>query len=481
MISFNFLSSKKIVSFLVAILMVSGISAAAQTFTLLDSFDVTDGSEANASLVQAIDGNFYGTTIYGGIYNGGTIFKVTPSGTLTTIYNFCAVSGCPDGSQLYSALLLGPDNALYGTTYIGGASNYGTIFKISLTGTLTTLHSFALTDGAAPQGGMVLGSDGNFYGTTLDGGSSSYGVIYKITPGGTFTVLHNFTASTTDGGTPFSAPMQASDGNFYGVTWVGGRGYGIIYKMTLSGTFSVFHRFCQLSHCSDGAYPLGGITQGLNGNLYGTTTNADGYTEGTIYKITLGGAFAALYNFCAISGCTDGISPLSRMELGTNGEFYGTTNYGGSSLCSGGCGTLFALTPAGVLTTIHTFCTTSGCPDGYFPQNQGLIQGTNGSFYGAVPVGGASNVGTVFKLSAGLGPFIRTNPTSGAVGSTVTILGNGLNSASTVTFNGIGATFTAGSNSYLTATVPTGATSGKVEVVNSSGTLKSNQSFRILP
>jgi uncharacterized repeat protein (TIGR03803 family) len=480
MISFR-PSRKKIVLFLAAILMVAEVSAAAQTFTLLDSFDVTDGSEANASLVQAIDGNFYGTTIFGGTYNGGTLFKVTPAGTLNTFYNFCAVSGCPDGSQPYSALVLGPDNALYGTTMIGGASNDGTVCRISLNGTLTTLHSFALSDGSSPQGGLVLGSDGNFYGTTRFGGSSSYGVIYNITPGGTFTVLHNFTASSMDGGTPFSAPMQASDGNFYGVTWVGGRGEGIIYRMTLSGTFSVIHRFCQIGRCTDGAYPLGGLTQGTNGNLYGTTTNADGYTEGTIYKITLGGVFTTLYNFCAVSGCADGISPLSRMELGTNGEFYGTTNYGGSSLCSGGCGTLYAFTPAGVLTTIYTFCTVSGCPDGEYPQNQGLIQGTNGTFYGAVPLGGASNVGTVFKVSVGLHSFVSTNPTSGAVGSTVTILGNSLNSASTVTFNGIGATFTAGSNSYLTAIVPAGATSGKVEVVTSGGTLKSNQSFRILP
>jgi len=474
-------SSKKIVLFLAAILMVAGVSAEAQTFTLLDSFDVADGSESIASLVQAIDGNFYGTTIYGGIYNGGTIFRVTPGGTLTAIYSFCAVSGCPDGSQPYSALVLGPDNALYGTTMIGGASNYGTVFRISLNGTLTTLHSFALSDGSSPQGGLVLGSDGNFYGTTLNGGSSSYGVIYNITPGGTFTVLHNFTASSTDGGTPFSAPMQASDGNFYGVTWVGGRGYGIIYKLTLSGTFSVFHRFCQHAQCSDGGYPLGGITQNTNGNLYGTTTNANGFSPGTIYKITLGGAFTALYSFCSVTGCADGVSPLSRMELGTNGEFYGTTNFGGSSLCSGGCGTLFAFTPAGTLTTIYTFCTISGCPDGDYPQNQGLIQGTNGSFYGAVPFGGFGNVGTVFKVSVGLHSFVRTNPTSGAVGSTVTILGNGLNSASTVTFDGIGATFTAGSNTYLTAVVPAGATSGQVKVVTSSGTLKSNQSFRILP
>jgi uncharacterized repeat protein (TIGR03803 family) len=473
------LNGKKIVLFLAAVLLVAA-SAAAQTFTLLDSFDVTNGSEANASLVQAIDGNFYGTTIYGGTYNGGTLFKVTPSGTLTTLYNFCAVSGCPDGSQPYSAMVLGPDNALYGTTMIGGTSNYGTVFRITLSGALTVLHSFDFTDGSSPQGGLVLGSDGNFYGTTRLGGSDGYGVIYNISPGGTFTLLHNFTAGISDGGTPFSAPMQASDGNFYGVTWVGGLGEGVIYRMTLSGSFSVIHRFCGLSHCSGGAFPLGSLTQGTNGSLYGTTTNADGDTEGTIYKITLGGAFTTIYNFCSVSGCADGVSPLSRMELGTNGDFYGTTNYGGSTLCSGGCGTLFSLTPAGVLTTIYTFCTVSGCPDGEYPQDQGLIQGTNGSFYGAVPLGGTSNVGTVFKVSAGLHSFVRTNPTSGAVGSTVTILGNGLNGASTVTFN-VGATFTNGTNTYLTAVVPAGATSGKVEVVTSSGTLKSNQTFRILP
>ncbi len=480
MSSFN-LGSKKIVVFLVAILMVGGASARAQTFSLLDSFDVTNGSESIASLVQATDGNFYGTTVDGGSNAQGTIFRVTPSGRLTNIYNFCALSACADGAQSYAALVLGPDNELYGTTTTGGASNFGTIFKISLDGTLTTLHSFAQRDGAFPQGGIVLGSDGNFYGTTLQGGSDSLGVIFRITPDGSLTVLHNFTGRSLDGGTPFSAPMQASDGNFYGVTWVGGVGVGIIYRMSPSGTFGVFHTFCQLGSCSDGAFPLGGITQGANGNLYGTTTSADDFNQGTIYQITLGGAFTTLYTFCQRIGCTDGTDPLSRMELGTNGELYGSTETGGSSICDGGCGTLFAMTPAGSVTTLYQFCTVSGCPDGYLPQDQTVIQGTNGSFYGSVPLGGTSNAGTAFKLSAGLRPFIRTNPTSGAVGSTVTILGNGLNTASAVTFNGVAATFTAGSNTYLTATVPAGATNGKVVVVNSSGTLKSNLPFRILP
>jgi uncharacterized repeat protein (TIGR03803 family) len=453
-------------------------SLSAQTFVKLDNLNVTNGSESGASLVQGIDGNFYGTAIYGGAYGGGSVFKVTSSGGLSTVYDFCSVSGCPDGSEPFAALVLGLDNNFYGTTYQGGASNWGTIFQLTPSGTLTTLHSFDVTDGSTPQGGMVLGSDGNFYGTTLNGGSASLGTIFKITPTGTYTVMHNFTATATDGGTPFSAPMQASDGNFYGVTWVGGNHFGVIYKMTPSGTFSVLHTFCNLGDCTDGSYPLGGITQARNGDLYGTTTNAGFFDSGTVYKITLGGTFTTVYHFCQLPGCEDGINPLARMELGTDGNFYGITESGGISYC---CGIIFVMTPAGSLSTLHIFCTLKGCPDGEHPQDQGVIQGTDGSFYGAAATGGATNVGTVFRLFAGLGPFVRTSPISGAVGSTVTILGNKLSAASSVTFNGVPATFTAGTDNYLTATVPAGATSGKVQVVVATGTLKSNTPFRILP
>jgi len=228
-------------------------------------------------LVQASDGNFYGTTLLGGTKGGGMLFRITPSGTLTTIYNFCSRHGCADGTAPLG-LVQGTDRNLYGVTGGGGtAGGYGTVFKITMTGTLTTLHSFDLTDGSGPEG-LVQASDGNFYGTTNSGGFSNSncnagntagtcGTVFKITPAGAFTTLHLF--SFTDGGNPGVPPIQASDGNLYGTTSDGGTtASGTVFKITSTGTLTTLHNLDTKN--GDGSFPMG-LVQHTNGTFYGPT------------------------------------------------------------------------------------------------------------------------------------------------------------------------------------------------------------------
>ncbi|HEV2176059.1 MAG TPA: choice-of-anchor tandem repeat GloVer-containing protein [Terriglobia bacterium] len=465
------------------------ITLPAQTFTTLHSFDNTDGNGPSAALVQATDGNLYGTTLAGGdstaCQNGcGTVFKITPSGTLTTLYNF----GDPGGTSPYGGLVQGTDGNFYGTTFYGGAQGLGMVFKITPGGTLTTLYSFCsqsgCADGSAPLVGLVQATNGNFYGTTSSGGTSAScppfgcGTVFRITPGGALTTLHNF--DLTDGEYPAAGLVQATNGNLYGTTAFGGtNNSGTVFKISPSGTLTTLYSFCiQGGFCTDGAVPVRALVQATDKNFYGTTQNGGGGNNGgTVFKITSSGTLTTLYSFCSLSGCADGESPEALLVQATNGNFYGTT-YGGGDHNSG---TVFKITSTGVLTTLYTFCSQSGCPDGQQPFG-GLVQDTNGNFYGTTQSGGAKGgYGTVFSLSVDLGPFVETQTTSGKVGATVKILGTNLTGATNVTFNGTSTTFTVLSSSLIKTTVPAGATTGKVQVVTPSGTLSSNVPFRVLP
>jgi len=444
------------------------VASPATTFTTLVSFDGTNGEFPEyAPLVQGLHGNLYGTTAYGGANGEGTVFKITPGGTLTTLHSFDST----DGEYPYAGLVQATSGNFHGTTSGGGANGYGTVFKITPGGTLTTLHSFDSADGAYPYAGLVQATNGNFYGTTSGGGANGYGTVFKITPEGTLTTLYSFCAqpNCTDGATPYATLVQATNGNFYGTTEIGGaNGYGTVFKITARGTLTTLYSFCAQPNCSDGATPYAGLVQATNGNFYGTTFNggADGY--GTVFKITPRGMLTRLRSFDG----TDGASPIAGLVQATDGNFYGTTEIGKPN----GEGTVFEITARGTLTTLHSF---AGA-DGAFPF-AGLAQGTNGNFYGTAYEGGTANDGTVFSLSVGLGPFVETLPTSGKVGTKIIILGNNLTGASSVTFNGTAATFTVVENSEITTTVPTGATTGTVEVTTPKGTLKSNVPFRVTP
>ena len=383
------------------------ITGSAQTLTTLHSFDLTDGAMPMAGLVQATDGNFYGTTEVGGGY--GTVFKITPSGTLTTLHRFNGT----DGAVPYDAeLVQATDGNFYGTTPSGGANNNcvdggcGTVFKITPSGTLTTLYSFCsqpnCTDGSEPWAGLVQARDGNFYGTTVSGGANGYGTIFKITPSGTPTILYSFcsnpVANCPDGAGPYAGLVQATDGNFYGTTFGGGAYHlGTVFKITPSGTLTTLHSF----NYTDGEGPDSGLVQATDGNFYGTTPSggANGYGTGTIFKITPSGTLTTLYTFCSQLNCTDGQQPEAALVQATDGNFYGTTFSGGANdTCSHypphRCGTVFKITSSGTLTTLHSF---NGA-DGDSPW-AGLVQATDGNFYGTTAFGGANGDGSVFSLS----------------------------------------------------------------------------------
>jgi uncharacterized repeat protein (TIGR03803 family) len=300
------------------------------------------------------------------------------------------------------------------------------------------------------------------------------------------TTLHRF--DYTDGAYP-NALVQGTDGNFYGTTNQGGagRGRGTVFKITPRGMLTTLYNFCSQggSYCTDGAYPNAGLVQAANGNFYGATAygGATGGTCyegcGTVFKITPGGALTTLHSFDGM----DGAYPYAGLIQATDGNFYGTTFYGGAnnSCVNGyGCGTVFSITPSGTLKTLYDFCGQSRCADGDEPA-AGLVQGTNGNFYGTTSQAEANGNadGTVFSLSVGLGPFVETQPTSGEVGKAIKILGTNLTGATSVTFNGTAAAFMVKSKSEIIATVPLGATTGKVRVTFPRGTRSSNVPFRV--
>jgi uncharacterized repeat protein (TIGR03803 family) len=395
----------KIAAALFVLVLATGAATQAQTFTTLHSFDNTDGAVPDA-LVQATDENFYGTTGVGGANNAGTVFKITPSGTLTTLHSFCSLSGCADGANPFG-LVQATDGNFYGTTVganslcLGGC---GTVFKITSSGTLTTLHSFDQADGGGPNA-LVQATDGNFYGTTNNGGANFFGTVFKITPSGTLTTLYSFCqggvgTNCPDGGFPtFAALVQATDGNFYGTTDVGGAhglaSGGTVFKITPSGTLTTLYSFCSLIGCADGSVPYAGLVQATDGNFYGTTEGGGANNAGTVFKITPSGMLTTLYSFCSQSGCTDGANPFrAGLVQATDGNLYGTTFLGGGA---NNAGSVFKISPSGTLTTLYTFCLQSGCADGANPF--GLVQATDGNFYGTTANGGASGFGTVFKLT----------------------------------------------------------------------------------
>jgi uncharacterized repeat protein (TIGR03803 family) len=453
------------------------VTLPAQTFKTLHNFDNTDAALPWATMVQANDGNFYGTTQNGGDMacdlGCGTIFSIAPNGKLTA-YDFDGTNGAgPMGGLVQAA-----NGDFYGVTAGGGVNNLGTVFKFTPKGGLTTLYSFSADTGYSPLGGLVLASDGNFYGTASSGGPPAgqcdpgCGTIFKITPKGTYTTIHNFNG-IPDGGGPLAAMIQAPDGKLYGTaSTLGNAGnYGTVFTITPKGKYTVVHQFDN----TDGAYPFGGLILGTDGNFYGQTDlgGASQYGAfGTVYKMTPTGKVTTLHSFEQ----TDGDNPISNLVQGTDGNFYGTASYGGKHP---NFGTIFKITPSGKFTTLHNFSGTNGS----YPY-AGLIQATNGTVYGATYAGGSSTAcpygcGTVFSLSVGLGPFVEPLPNSGQVGAAIRILGTDLTGTTSVTFNGTAAKFTVVSKSEIKTNVPSGATTGTVEVKTTKNTLNSNVVFRV--
>ncbi|HEY2532519.1 MAG TPA: choice-of-anchor tandem repeat GloVer-containing protein [Xanthobacteraceae bacterium] len=294
------------------------------------------------------------------------------------LYSFAAGNG--DGGQPYHTLIQGSDGDFYGTTLVGGAGNVGAIFKVTPSGNEALFYSFTAT----PYAGLVQGSDGNIWGTTASGGSAGRGTVFKITPSGTESIVFSFPAGSSD---PYCGLIQGSDGNFYGTTGAGGSSDdGTVFKITPSGTETVLHAFAKTG--TDGQTPYAGVIQGSDGNIYGTTYFGGAHGFGTVFKVTPSGTETVLYSF---AGGSDGENPYAGVIQGGDGNFYGTTYNGGAS----GHGTVFKITPSGVETVLYSF---AGGNDGANPE-AGVIQGSDGNFYGATYLGGAGNLGTVFKVT----------------------------------------------------------------------------------
>ena len=429
-------------------------------------FDYPQGA---GGLVQATNGDLYGTTWGGGAYGNGAVYGISPSGQLITQYSFCAQSGCPDGSNPYFGLVLATDGNLYGITDAGGANGYGTVFQITPAGVLTTVYSFCAVsgcaDGSLPYGGLVQATDGNLYGTTRSGGASGSGTVFKITLNGALTTLYSFSGNA-DGANPQATLVQGPNGSLYGTTY-GGSGstrQGTIFSITLDGTLTTLHTFTG----SDGGSSQAGLIAATDGNLYGASKFGGTAGNGTIFNITPSGTLTTLHTF---SG-SDGSGPNSSLVQATDGALYGTTEGGGTS----SLGTIFKITLDGNFTTLYQF---TGTYTGGNSVYAGLAQATNGHLYGTTEHGGTSGQGSVFRLCVGLCPFVQALPASAQAGAAVRILGTHLTGATSVTFNGTAATFTVVSATEIDTTVPVGATSGTIAVTTPGSTLSSNVSFSV--
>ncbi len=520
---------------LMIVLAVSAARLHAQTYTDLHDFNETDGCCATypSMLAQGEDGNIYGTTTSGGAHLYGNFFVMTPSGTLTNLYSFDLThGGYPQGG-----ISMGTDGNFYGTTYQGGTHSFGTIFKLTPSGAFTELYDFNnTTDGAYPKTPPVQAQDGSLYGATSNG---TVAVIYKVTTTGTFTILAtlasqsysplllgtdgNLYGTTLYGGTynggtvfqfstttktlktlfsfhteysPYGPLMQGTDGALYGTVASGGTGSGgAIFRITTAGVYKVLNNFTSSS--TNGSYPFAGLVQGSDKFLYGVTSTGGASGQGVLYKIsTTGTGFTVLHSFSTATGDT----PYSTPLLHTNGTIYGIASHGGSHTAYG---VVYSLTnnlkPFVQPVVLHSakvnasvgllgqgFNTATGVQ---FGAGTGTLTIVNDTFATAKITSGATTGAITVKEPGGnllsplnfkITPSVKTfSPTSGPVGTVVTITGTSFTQATAVKFGTVVATFTVNSDTQITATVPTGAVTAKISVTTPGGTASSTTSFTV--
>jgi uncharacterized repeat protein (TIGR03803 family) len=348
---------------------------------------------------------------------------------------------------------------------MGGAGSEGVVFKMTTAGAVTVLHSFNdSTDGAFPWSAPILASDGNLYGTA-SGGANGNGVVYQITSTGTYTTIYPFDG--VHGTYPIAAPTQGTDGFLYVPVSEGGSNFcGTIVKLTTAGVLNNTYNF----PCSPGgAFPIGPLVQSSSGGLYSTTQNGGSRGEGTVYKLNSSFVVTVQHSFGNFTG--DGFYPSAGMALGTDGKYYGSTAEGGTY----DDGTLFNSTTTGTYTHLYSFNNSANLMQ--MAPLSPPVEYTTGLLYGVTEFGGTANVGTVYSLNNGLTAFVNAPIFTGKKGSRVLLLGNRLSGVSRVTFNGVPARFVVHSDMHMTATVPSGATSGWIEVTTASGTVKSRKVF----
>ncbi len=443
------------------------------SFPCNSSFVCPDGYFPD-ELIEGSDGNFYGAAAGGGtgMNSQGTIFKIMPSGDLSVIYSFAENSdgSLPNGSSPGS-LVEGTDGFLYGITSENGANGFGTIFKLSKTGTIQVLHNFCGTltcsDGANP-GFLMQAIDGNFYGGT---GPTDFptSVLFRMTPSGTYKVLHTFDSKTQPDGTGVYGMVQAPDGNLYGTTVAGEqfKPYNSLFRFDpANGRYTILHGF------NTPGITLPGVatstpTLTSTGELFGLQA------FGQLYEISLAGKYHKIGNLSP-AGFFDG-NILQASDGNLWGDFLGGD-------CSGE-GIAFSASATGSLLQSLTFdCTTIG------EQPTAMIQAADGKFYGVTLGDGGVNTnavlnGTIWSLDAGLAPpapaITAFRPASAKIGSQVVVEGNHFVGTTAVAVNGVNAAFQILSVNYIRLTVPTGATTGLIAITNGGGTMISTKSFTV--
>jgi uncharacterized repeat protein (TIGR03803 family) len=365
----------------------------AQTETVLHVFNGKDGRTSQAGLIRDSAGNFYGTTYFGGGSDWGVVFKLTPSHQYTVLHSFTGQDGaCP-----YSGVIRDSAGNLYGTTESGGAAGFGVVFKLDTSGTETVLHSFTGLDGSQPAGDLIRDSAGNLYGTTTSGGSG--GVVFQLDASGKYTVLHRFTGGA-DGGNPWGGVTRDPAGNLYGTASTGGLGYGVVFKLALSGTYTVLYSF---TGGTDGNNPQAGVIRDSAGNLYGTTFFGGDSTAcpsafgtpgcGVVFKLDFSGTYTVLHT---LTDAPDGKWPKGDLILDRQGNLYGTTGAGGGAVCP--CGAVFRVDTSGKETVLYSF---AGETYGEIPAAR-LIRDSAGNLFGTTQNGGppsGAGYGLVFKIT----------------------------------------------------------------------------------
>jgi uncharacterized repeat protein (TIGR03803 family) len=463
----------------------------AGVLTVVHPITGSDGIGPTGGLTLATDGNFYGTTSGSG-FVPGTVFKVTSTGTLSTLYTFMNNG---DGEDPGAPPIQGVDGKFYGTA-MTGSGIYGTAYKLTTGGIFTVLHTFDFTTGAFPEAPLLQSTNGDFYGTTEAGATNNLGNVFKLTSSGTFTSLFIFDG--THGQNPFAPLIQGSDGNFYGTTKNGGASnLGTVFKITPIGSITVLHSF---AGTTDGAGPVGGLVLASDGNFYGTTSMATGTSGcGTIFRVNSSGSFTNQFTFP--SDGSMGCNPLVTLNQHTNGMLYGDTLAGGVG--NNNHGVFFSFNAS--LPAFVKFLPSIGKVGATIEfLGQGFIGTTSVSFSGTpasftvvsdnyltskVPSGATTGTVTVttpkgklnsnakFRVSP---QVISFSPTSGPAGTVVTITGVSLSQTTRVSFGGVNATtFTVNSDTQVTATVPTGAKTGKISITTPGGTASSSSVFTV--
>jgi uncharacterized repeat protein (TIGR03803 family) len=450
--------------------------------TVTHYFEGTDGFAPNSGLTLGMDGNFYGTTYIHSSSAYGTVFQVTPAGTVTSLYGF---GNLTDGAYPWAPPIQASDGNLYGVTQ----GTTPVAYKITMP---AATYSVLANLPAASVAPLIVGSDGNFYGTTIAGGTFNEGTIFQLTRKGVLKIIYSFGTAASDGTTPDAPVMLGSDNKLYGTTyWGGANGLGTVFQITNAGVYKILHSF----NGTDGSHPSAGMVQGSDNFLYGATIAGGGLGDGAFFKInTTGSTYSVLHNF---DGKPTGGSPASTLLLHTNGTIYGWGEVGPKEgvlysmnvglkafaslvvLTSGKVGT-----PVGIIGQGFTTATKV-----QFGSGPGTFTVVSDTYMTAAPAAGATTGKVTITEPSGklttpqtfkIIPTIKKfTPTSGPVGTSVVVTGNSLLQTSAVKFGTVAATFTVNSDTQVTATVPAGAVTGKINITTSGGTASTATNFTV--